>query len=73
MPSMLNEENVDKDKKIIGACHAGWRGAKSGIIAETIIAMKRLGATNISAKIGKFKNAFSSIKSMSLLLNLKIK
>ncbi len=42
----------DNDKKIIGACHAGWRGAKSGIIAETIIAMKRLGATNISAKIG---------------------
>lgn len=42
----------DEENKIIGACHAGWRGAKSGIIANTVEAMKTLGANNISAKIG---------------------
>ena len=42
----------DEENKIIGACHAGWRGAKSGIIGNTVEAMKALGANNISAKIG---------------------
>ncbi len=42
----------DEENKIIGAAHAGWRGAKSGIIANTVLAMKKLGAKNIQAKIG---------------------
>lgn len=42
----------DEEEKIIGAAHAGWRGAKSGVIAATIAAMKKLGAKNISAIIG---------------------
>jgi polyphenol oxidase len=42
----------DEEKKIIGAAHAGWRGAKLGIIDSTVLAMKKLGAKNIQAKIG---------------------
>lgn len=42
----------DDQSKIIGACHAGWRGAKLGVIEETVKAMKALGAKKISAKIG---------------------
>lgn len=35
----------DPISHIIGACHAGWRGAKAGIIQETIKVMENLGAT----------------------------
>ncbi|HHB83458.1 MAG TPA: peptidoglycan editing factor PgeF [Devosia sp.] len=35
---------ADPEKGIIGACHAGWQGAVSGIIANTICAMEKLGA-----------------------------
>jgi YfiH family protein len=42
----------DEGQKIIGACHAGWRGAKAGVIAQTIKEMRNLGAKNISAEIG---------------------
>ena len=35
---------VDPKKKIVAACHAGWKGALSGVIEQTIIAMKSLGA-----------------------------
>ena len=34
----------DKISKIIGACHAGWRGALNGIIESTISNMLKLGA-----------------------------
>lgn len=37
---------------VIAATHAGWRGAKLGIIENTILEMKRLGATTIDAIIG---------------------
>ena len=39
---------------VIGAAHAGWRGAKDGVLEATVAAMERLGATraNISAVIG---------------------
>jgi YfiH family protein len=38
---------------VVGLCHAGYKGAKQGIIANTIYAMQTLGATcnNISAAI----------------------
>ena len=34
----------DKKKMIVGACHAGWKGAFSGIIDNTLSAMKKLGS-----------------------------
>lgn len=37
---------------VIGAAHAGWKGALSGVLDNTIAAMKALGATNITACIG---------------------
>ncbi|MBP7710079.1 MAG: peptidoglycan editing factor PgeF [Rickettsiales bacterium] len=42
----------DEEKKIIAAAHAGWRGARLGVVESTIAAMRKLGATNIKAKIG---------------------
>ena len=45
---------ADTKTRVIGACHAGWQGAVDGIIANTIAAMRALGATpnNIVAAIG---------------------
>jgi YfiH family protein len=45
---------VDETTKVIGACHAGWKGAHAGIIQNTIAAMLKLGARieNINAAIG---------------------
>lgn len=37
---------------VIGAAHAGWKGALYGVIDNTIKAMQSLGAQNISACIG---------------------
>lgn len=42
----------DAENKIIAAAHAGWRGAKSGVIENTVKAMKNLGAKKIQAIIG---------------------
>jgi hypothetical protein len=42
----------DEEAKVIGAAHAGWRGARLGVIKSTVAAMKKLGAKNIKAKIG---------------------
>lgn len=42
----------DEEKNIVGATHAGWRGAKLGVIEATISEMKKLGAEKISAIIG---------------------
>jgi YfiH family protein len=44
----------DDKAKIIGAAHAGWRGALGGILEETVKAMERLGAkaSNISSIVG---------------------
>jgi len=35
---------ADPDARVIGAAHAGWRGALAGVIEATIAAMERLGA-----------------------------
>ncbi len=45
---------ADPERNVIGACHAGWRGAVNGIIGETIAQMVRLGAEidNIVSAIG---------------------
>jgi YfiH family protein len=45
---------ADENAKVIGAAHAGWKGACSGILENTVIAMQNLGADvgNIKAVIG---------------------
>jgi YfiH family protein len=40
------------DGRIIGAAHAGWRGALTGILEATVAAMQALGAADIQAAIG---------------------
>jgi len=44
----------DPKARIIGACHAGWRGALAGITDETVKAMEAIGASreNIHAVLG---------------------
>lgn len=49
----------DEENQIIGACHAGWKGAKSGVIQETVKKMQALGAKNISAIIGPMIQQYS--------------
>jgi YfiH family protein len=45
---------VDRLARVIGAAHAGWRGAVGGIIASTVAKMRELGAdaAHIRAAIG---------------------
>lgn len=45
---------ADSEAGVIGAAHAGWRGALSGVIEATVAAMERLGADrgNIAAALG---------------------
>ena len=40
------------DGKVVGAAHAGWKGAFGGVLAATVTAMKNLGARDIHAAIG---------------------
>jgi len=44
----------DPNAGVIGACHAGWRGALSGVTTSTIRAMETIGASrgNIRAVLG---------------------
>lgn len=52
----------DSEKNVIGAAHAGWRGAAFGIIESTIKMMEALGCNtkNITAAIGPciWKNSY---------------
>src|ERR1700733_4302612 len=45
---------VDPNARVIGAAHAGWKGALTGILESTVDAMEKLGAerTGIVAAIG---------------------
>ena len=45
---------ADAQARVVGACHAGWKGALTGILEATISAMEGLGATRaqISAVLG---------------------
>jgi YfiH family protein len=45
---------ADAQAHVIGAAHAGWRGALSGVLEATIAAMEKLGAnrTRIAAALG---------------------
>lgn len=42
----------DHKNGIVAAVHAGWRGARFGVIGSAIRAMQNMGATDISAVIG---------------------
>ena len=42
----------DAHTGVVGAAHAGWRGAFGGVLEATLEAMRTLGAGNISAVIG---------------------
>ena len=46
---------VDRDGAVIGACHAGWRGAADGIVTSTLALMQDKGAGEITALIGPFR------------------
>jgi len=45
---------ADREAGVIGAAHAGWRGAHGGVLEATVAAMERLGARvgRIAAAIG---------------------
>lgn len=45
---------ADRDAGVIGAAHAGWRGAVAGVAAATVAAMEQLGARRdrIAAAVG---------------------
>lgn len=45
---------ADAEAKVIGACHAGWKGALGGVVEATVAAMRKLGADpkRITAAIG---------------------
>jgi polyphenol oxidase len=45
---------ADRQAGVIGAAHAGWRGALSGVIEATVAAMEKLGASRarITAALG---------------------
>jgi YfiH family protein len=45
---------ADGEAGVVGAAHAGWKGALTGVLEATIVAMERLGAVRarISAAIG---------------------
>ncbi|QZD94250.1 peptidoglycan editing factor PgeF [Qipengyuania gelatinilytica] len=45
---------ADREAGVVGAAHAGWRGARAGVLENTLDAMERLGANraNIAAVIG---------------------
>ncbi|MDP9095367.1 MAG: peptidoglycan editing factor PgeF [Pseudomonadota bacterium] len=43
---------ADAEAGVVGAVHAGWRGALAGVLQATIAAMQALGAKRIAAAIG---------------------
>ncbi len=42
----------DREAQVVAAVHAGWRGARFGVISSALRAMQNLGAENIVAAIG---------------------
>ncbi len=42
----------DAEAGVVGAAHAGWRGAVAGVLEATVAAMQALGARRIAAAIG---------------------
>lgn len=42
---------ADPKAAVVGACHAGWKGALSGVIEATLASMERLGARRANAVV----------------------
>jgi YfiH family protein len=42
----------DGENRVVGAAHAGWRGAFGGVLEATVTAMQALGARDITAVVG---------------------
>ncbi|OYV26424.1 MAG: hypothetical protein B7X08_02015 [Acidocella sp. 20-63-7] len=49
----------DAAGRVVGAAHAGWRGALAGVLEATVAAMRALGAKNIAAAVGRCIQAAS--------------
>ncbi|MES2899187.1 MAG: peptidoglycan editing factor PgeF [Pseudomonadota bacterium] len=43
---------ADLEGKVVGAAHAGWRGLAAGILGETVTAMRKAGAGELTAWLG---------------------
>ncbi|HYD72724.1 MAG TPA: peptidoglycan editing factor PgeF [Candidatus Binatia bacterium] len=43
---------ADADARVIGAAHAGWKGALGGVLESVVRVMRECGATKIAAAIG---------------------
>ena len=45
---------ADREAGVVGAAHAGWKGARGGVVENTVAAMESLGATRarIAAAVG---------------------
>ena len=43
---------ADRDGRVVGAAHAGWRGLAGGVLQETVRAMRAAGAGEITAWMG---------------------
>ncbi|MBN8544014.1 MAG: peptidoglycan editing factor PgeF [Alphaproteobacteria bacterium] len=41
----------DAKARVIGAAHAGWKGAHGGVLENTILAMKKLGASTADMRV----------------------
>lgn len=48
MPVLL----ADRDGKVVGAAHAGWRGLAGGVLEATVAAMRAAGAGELTAWLG---------------------
>ena len=43
---------ADPEARVIGAAHAGWKGALSGVVEATVEAMLKLGASRVDIRAG---------------------
>ena len=43
---------ADREGKVVGGAHAGWRGLAAGVLGETVAAMRARGAGEITAWLG---------------------
>ena len=43
---------ADREAGVVGAAHAGWKGALGGVLEATVEAMRDLGAQSIAAAVG---------------------
>lgn len=43
---------ADKEGKVVGAAHAGWRGLAAGVLQHTVAHMRNAGGSNIVAWLG---------------------